>query len=512
MKRSRRGILAAAAALSLSLAAVTAAQQAQQDTAPMTEAQAAGVKRVKEMIEALNSGNYATIRAYFEAQSDPNGFENALGRYHLSRGYDLLRVELVPDRGDLVAGIVRNRITGDEDYLAVRIEPQAPYRITLFQARAPDEVAASWKLKPVTSTAVTEKDRLQEIGSYLKRLGEADIFSGAIVIAREGKPVFAQAYGYADREKKIPNTVDTPFLLGSLNKLFTSLAIGQLVEQGKLSYEDPLAKFLPDFPDPESARKIRIKHLLSHTSGLGDYLGTPAYRDALDRMVTVKARVDIFPRKPPAFEPGTKWAYSNIGYELLGRVIEIATGQDYYDYMQKQVFAPAEAKSASFPLLPKDGVAVAPMAYPYAFTSTKGALKDFENKLGDMFRRGSAAGNSIVSALDLITLSNAMHDGRIVKPETLRLHSSSKPDLGSPNYGYGFIAGPYLGRPFVGHNGRAPGQCTEFGELRDTPYTIAVLSNVDFVCRSVTQRILRVLRPSEAPAARPAIPLHSREN
>jgi hypothetical protein len=105
-----------AAALVLSLATVTHAQQnAQPETAPLTEVQTAGVKRVKEMIEALNSGDYATIRAYFDAQGDPNASENALSRYHLSRGYDLLRVELVPNRGDLVAGIVRNRITGDED-------------------------------------------------------------------------------------------------------------------------------------------------------------------------------------------------------------------------------------------------------------------------------------------------------------------------------------------------------------------------------------------------------------
>ena len=493
------GAFAGTAALVLSLAAVAHAQQkAQPDTTPLTEVQTAGVKRVKEMIEALNSGDYATMRAYFDAQSDPNGFVNALGRYHLSRGYDLLRVELVPTRGDLVAGIVRNRITGDEDYLAVRIEPEAPHRITLFQARVPDEAAASWKLKPVTSTAATEKDRLQEIDSYLKRMGDADIFSGAIVIAREGKPVFAHGYGYADREKKIPNTVETPFFSASVIKLFTGLAIGQLVEQGKLSYDDPLAKFLPDFPDPESARKIRIKHLLSHTSGLGDYLGTQAYREALDQMVSVKARIDILPRKPPAFEPGTKMLYSNMGYELLGRVIELVTGQDYYDYMQKHVFAPAGATSASFPLQPKIGVAAVPMAYPYDFTSSKGTLKDFENKFGENARRGSAAGNALVSALDLIKLSNAMRDGRIVKPETFRLHSSAKPELGSPNYGYGFIAGPYFGRPFVGHNGRAPGECNEFGELRDTPYTIVVLSNVDFVCRDVTRRILRVLRPSEA--------------
>ena len=150
---------AGAAALALALAGVAHGQQVQPNAAPLTEVQTAGVKRVKEMIEALNSGEYATIRAYFDAQGDPNGSANALDRYHYSRGYDLLRVELVPNRGDLVAGIVRNKITGDEDYLAVRIEPQAPHRIILFQARVADEVAASWKLKPVTSTAVTEAER-----------------------------------------------------------------------------------------------------------------------------------------------------------------------------------------------------------------------------------------------------------------------------------------------------------------------------------------------------------------
>src|SRR5687767_658282 len=212
--KNRLGAFAGAVALALSLATVAHTQQKAPDTATLTDVQTAGVKRVREMIEALNSGNYATIRAYFDAQSDPNGFVNALGQYHLSRGFDLLRVELVPNRPDLFAGIVRNRITGDEGYLAVRIEPQAPYRIALFQARVtPDEVVASWKLKLVTSTAVTEEERLQEIGAYLKRMGDADLFWGTIVIARDGKPVFAQAYGDANREKKIPNTVETPFFI-----------------------------------------------------------------------------------------------------------------------------------------------------------------------------------------------------------------------------------------------------------------------------------------------------------
>ena len=271
----------AALALALSMASVARAQQVQPDTASLTEVQAAGVRRLKEMIEVLNTGDYAKMRAYFEANSvdirtdvpgvkpgswHETAFAQVSGRYGASRGLDLVRLTTDPSRGDVHAvGIVRNRTTGDEEYLAVRVEPQAPHRITWLPAIAP-QVVASWNLKPAVSVAVTEQERLQEIGAYLKRMGDADIFSGAIVIAREGKPVFAQAYGYADREKKIPNTLETPFLMGSMSKLFTGLAIGQLVEQGKLTYDDPLSKFLPDFPDPESAKKIKIKHLLSHTS------------------------------------------------------------------------------------------------------------------------------------------------------------------------------------------------------------------------------------------------------
>jgi CubicO group peptidase (beta-lactamase class C family) len=490
-----------AVAMALSLATVAHTQQKAADAAPQTELQTAGVKRVKEMIEALNSGDYATLRAYFDRQSDPNGFVNALGQYRLSRGFDLLRVELVPGRGDLVAGIVRNRTTGDETYLAVRIEAQPPHRIILFQARVPDDVAASWKLKLATSAAVTEEERLREIGAYLKRMSDADLFWGTVVIARDGKPVFAQAFGYANREKKIPNTLDTPFLLASMNKLFTGLAIGQLVEQGKLTYDDPLSKFVPDFPDPASAQKIKIKHLLSHTSGLAREAG-PLESSAVDGPTTIKALIETYERTPPAFEPGTKHSYSNIGFVLLGRVIETASGQDYYDYMQKHVFAPAGATSVSFPLLPKDGVAVVPMAYPYESAFDSENRLSFESQLGKYGRRGSSAGGSVASALDVLRLSTAMRAGRIVRPETFRLHSSGKPELGSPNYGYGIIAGPYLGRPFVGHNGRSFGHCTEFGELRDTPYTIVVLSNLGmYGCRTVTQRILRELPPSAPSAA-----------
>jgi CubicO group peptidase (beta-lactamase class C family) len=515
LMRVRTGAFVGAAALVLSVAPIAHAQQAKPEPASLTEVQNAGVKRLKELIEVMNTGDHPVMVSYLKANTikapfagPPGGELNTVvdmviqavaSTYHSSLGLDLVRVTTHPSDDDAVVGIVRNRLTGDEQYLPVKVEPQAPHRIAWLPPVAP-QVVATYGLKRAASVAVTEEERLQEVGAYLKRMGNADVFSGAIVIAREGEPVFAQAYGYADREKKILNTLNTPFLMASMTKLFTGLAIGQLVEQGKLSYDDPLSKFLPDFPDAESAKKIRIKHLLSHTSGLARE-GSPIDSSSTDRPTTVKAMVDAFDRKPLAFDPGTRWVYSNMGFVLLGRIIEIVTGQDYYEYMQANVFAPAGATSASFPLLPGNGVAVVPMSYPYEWGFNAAGTR-FTNQLGVSSQRGSPAGSSIISALDLIKLSNAMNAGRIVTPETLRLHSSPKPELGATTYGYGFIAGPYLGRPFVGHNGRSFGHCTEFGELRDTPYTIVVLSNLKMDgCRQVTERILRVLRPSAAPGA-----------
>ena len=522
MMKASLGAFARAAALALSIAAVGHAQQAQPDPASLTEVQKASLKHLKELLAVVNTGDHAALVSYVKANtvertySVPPGaaprtveqmvIRAGLNVYRISRGYDVVRVTTDNERHrDAVVGIVRNRLTGDEEVLMAHVELEAPHRITGIRfgtmALSPG-VRASLGLQRAASVAVNEEERIQEIGSYLKRMGDADLFSGSVVIAREGKPVFAQAYGYADREKKIPNTLDTPFLLASMTKPFTGLAIGLLVEQGKLSYDDPLSKFLPDYPDSESAKKIKVKHLLSHTSGLGaDFFG-PALEQSIDKVTSVQGYIDVAERKPLAFEPGTKWEYNNLGFVLLGRIIEIVSGQDYYDYMQTRVFAPAGATSASFPLLPKNGVAVVPMAYPYEADFDFQNLRfGFLNYLGKQFRRGSPAGSSIISALDLLKLSNAMNAGRIVKPETRSLHTSAKPELGATNYGYGFFSTKY-GRPFVGHGGNASGQCTEFGELKDTPYTIVVLSNVTInTCIDVTARILRVLPSSAAPAA-----------
>jgi CubicO group peptidase (beta-lactamase class C family) len=473
------------------------------------------VKRLTELLAVVNNGDAAAMRAYLVKNSvdarTNTGWASmllpmVLDLHRLSHGLDLVRIttigaqQIQPQLLGTTVGILRNRATADEQALAIKVEPQPPHRITGLPVLHPSLIATL--VRPAPSAARAEPERIQEIGAYLKRLANADIFSGVVVIARDGQPIFSHASGDADREKKIANALSTPFMLGSMNKLFTGLAIGQLVEQGKLSYDDPLSKFLPDFQDSDRARRIRIKHLLSHTSGLGDYSADRRYQESLDRMLTVQALVEVAGKERPKFEPGTKWAYSNSGFVLLGRVIEIVTGEDYYDYMEKRVFAPAGMTSASFPIYPKNGVAGVAMAYPYEI-EFNGERLHAVNKLGVHFRRGSPSGVGLASALDLVALANELRTGRVVAPETFRLHSSPKPELGAPNYGYGFGVGLRManGRPLVGHGGNAFGMCTEFGDLKDTPYTIIVLSNLTIgTCVSVTGKIMRVLSPLTAPA------------
>lgn len=113
----------------------------------------------------------------------------------------------------------------------------------------------------------------RELDAFLARLESQDAFSGAVLVARDGKTIFSKAYGLANREHRIPNRIDTKFGLGSMNKMFTAVAIAQLVERGKLSFDDPIGKYLPDgWVSSEIGSKVLVRHLLNHTSGLGDYL------------------------------------------------------------------------------------------------------------------------------------------------------------------------------------------------------------------------------------------------
>ena len=184
---------------------------------------------------------------------------------------------------------------------------------------------------------------VQELDAYLETTTEKDLFSGVVLVARKGKPIFKKAYGMADRERHISNQVNTRFCIGSMNKMFTAVAIAQLVEQGKLSYDDLIGKYLgAEWILSEVGEKVKISHLLSHTSGIAEYLTDEFVISSAEIYRTLEDYKPIVKEKSLTFEPGTRWEYCNTGFILLGAIIEKVTGKDYWDYIKEHIYGPAD--------------------------------------------------------------------------------------------------------------------------------------------------------------------------
>src|SRR5574341_1968495 len=177
--------------------------------------------------------------------------------------------------------------------------------------------------------------------AHVERLVQADSFSGAVLIAKDGKTLWSAAYGIADRNFNVPNKIDTKFNLGSMNKMFTAVAIAQLVEKGVLSFDDPVSKWIPGALSGDAGDKVRLKHLLSHTSGLGSYFSDEWDAASRARYRSVDDWMPLAKKETLQFEPGTRWSYSNTGMLVAGKVIEAASKQTYFDYVREHIYKPA---------------------------------------------------------------------------------------------------------------------------------------------------------------------------
>jgi hypothetical protein len=300
------------------------------------------VRWVHELIELINSGNRKAAWTYAQRNFSPDFLKipkeehlNFISVTHdLTRGVESHGLQDCTANG--VTALLKNKLTGSWLALDVAVEPQAPYRISGIALRPSQPPSFKQPAKKLTDARF-----VKELKAFMQTLVEADVFSGAVLLAQNGKPIFKQAYGEASKEFHVPNRVDTKFNLGSMNKMFTSVAIAQLVEQGKMSFDDALSSFLPNFPDESSAKKIRIKHLLTHTSGLGNYFTEEFFNASRARFRTVDDMMKLVKDDSIQFQPGTRWAYSNTGMLVLGKVIEKVTGESYFDYVRKNIYEPA---------------------------------------------------------------------------------------------------------------------------------------------------------------------------
>src|SRR5450759_66146 len=196
----------------------------------------------------------------------------------------------------------------------------------------------------VRPSPISQAEFVQRLTISLDSLAKAGQFSGVAVVAKNGVPVFQRAYGMADRERRVANNPETAFNLGSINKVFTQIAILQLRAAGKLDLDSTLATYWPDYPNREVARKITIRQWMRHTSGIGGNIFDPPLGGKRNDIRTLKDYLPLFVNQPLAFEPGTRNAYSNAGYVVLGLVIERLSADDYYTYVREHIFKPARMR------------------------------------------------------------------------------------------------------------------------------------------------------------------------
>ncbi len=420
---------------------ISSGQQLQEPTFPDTPAG----NHVKAYLKAFNSGEEG-MREFFSHHASKVALkdvpvEQRIGRYRqMHERLDSLTLQnIIESRDDFLSALFRST-TGTIVKLEFEFEKSAPYGllgVLVEDAGHEDEPAAPKKDNAELLASVTE---------FLSRLSSMDEFSGVAVITQNGKTIFKEAYGYADREKKNPNRTDTKFNIGSINKSFTSLAVRQLAANGKLSLSDPIKKFLPDYPNKEAAEKVTVQHLLNMTSGIGDFFGEEYMSMPKEKLRSLKDYLPLFAGKPLEFVPGSRSRYSNGGYVVLGLIIERAAGTDYYTYVRDNIFKPAGMfETDSY----EKDAAVPNRAVGYI---REGSTR--KPNYETLPERGSSAGGGYSTAEDLLKYTSALEKGTITPSDSKTLG------------GFGIAGG-------------APGLNAALEWDPKSGYVIAVLSNFD---------------------------------
>ena len=448
----------------------------------------AAMRRALEFIEAVNDGGADVLEAFVLSTMNEE-FRSALPtEQHVSilsttheRGAPFEVGEVSADADNRVELLLHSARADQWMSLSLSVEAAAPHLISglgLGPASAP--------LTPSHGAVYSDDEIRAEMTRLLDELVQSERFSGAVLMVRNGEVVFEAVRGEANKDFAVANRIDTKFNLGSMNKMFTAVAIAQLVEHGELSYDDPLSKFLPDFPDPESAAKIRIKHLLTHTGGLGSYFNEEFMQSSRARFRTVSELMTLAEGETMQFEPGSRWSYSNTGFLVLGRVIEVVTGQDYHDYIRDNVTGPAGMDSTECYELDQ----VNPnLAVGYDLQDTPEG-RSWRNNIFMHVIRGGPAGGGYSTVGDLVRFADALRKGTLISEETFEVLASPKPELSSDRYGYGFGIGPSGG---VGHSGGFSGINSELVFWPEGQWTIAVMSNYSGGAQPVVERARRLV-------------------
>ncbi len=413
-------------------------------------------------LEAFNAGDPARIQA-FDARhaGTPRPIEQTLEFRAETGGFTLLRVERSEPLALTV--LLQERESDRLAQMAIEVSADEVPRVLALSIRPaprPPELALP---------RLTQAGALAALADRADQLAAADRFAGSLLVARDGQPLLQRHWGLADREARKPITPDTQFRIGSMNKMFTAVALLQLVEAGKLALDDPIGKHLPSYPNRDAAAKVTLRHLLTHSGGTGDFFG-PEFDQHRQTLRDPADYVARFGSRALEFEPGTRFEYSNYGYVLLGAVIEAVTGERYDAVVQRAVLDPAGMTATG---AAPETEALARRAKGYMRDPRDG--RTWVSNADTLPWRGSPAGGGYSTVGDLLRFAQALQAGKLLSKAMLAEATREQ----QPGYGYGFGVGGEGATRRFGHNGGAPGMN---GDLRIFPalgLVIIALSNVD---------------------------------
>lgn len=319
-----------------------------------------------------------------------------------------------------------------------------------------------------------------EMAAYLEAYLETGFFMGSVLIAYAEEVLLRQGYGMADLEHRVANSSQTKFRLGSVTKQFTAAAILQLQEQGLLKVNNPISTYLPNYPE---GNRITVHQLLTHTAGIPNYTSFPDYVHKQRTAMTLDKTIAWFSDQPLEFIPGDslrdgkaeRYSYSNSGYTLLTKLIEVVSGQSYADYLQHHIFEPLGMTNSGYdkaePILPHRASGYAP------------AEEGYQNAAFIDMSIPSGAGGLYSTVEDLYRWDQALYTDAVLSESSRQLMFAPAVGMGeesgNAHYGYGWVIDYAYERDRVGHGGRIDGFTTSIARYHNEQIVIIVLSNLE---------------------------------
>lgn len=334
-----------------------------------------------------------------------------------------------------------------------------------------------------------QESNSQRLEKYIKAYSSVNEFSGTILIIKDDQPLVNESYGFADAEKKIPNTADTRFRIGSCSKQFTAIAILQLQEQGKLSVSDKLSSYFPAILKSDS---ITIDMLLTHRSGIHDYCNDEAYEKINNPSLTKQKVMEIIEKCPSDFSPGTRYQYSNSGYFILASIVEKASHQTFDQYINNHVFQKAKMYSSGVDhndtLLPgkaKGYVSGNGKLTPAPYDNMDGAMGcgNLYSTVGDIYKY-------YLALEDTVLLSKKSRQQFLTPAVNNKIRGLTP---ASGRYAYGVIADTLENHAFVTHGGWVIGFTSDITIFFNDKALVVVLSNNESAAWALSRGLSAVL-------------------